>query len=142
MKGAKMKIEKRFILGLVIGIAAFICVASFPLSRAHADSPPATDDFGALYSFGSVANDGANPHGSLTVSGSTFYGMTTGIGPNSDSSGSIFRINADGTGYQVLYNFGTGNNGANPQGDLTVSGSTLYGMTLGQAPCSPARFSR
>jgi uncharacterized repeat protein (TIGR03803 family) len=85
----------------------------------------------ASYTAGSVANDGANPQGSLTLSGTTFYGMTIGVGNNSDSSGTIFRINADGTGYQVLYNFGSVNNGANPHGDLILSGSTLYGMTLG-----------
>jgi uncharacterized repeat protein (TIGR03803 family) len=131
MKGAKMTIEKGFVLGLVLGIAVFICMAGFPLGHAHADPPPTTDDFSVLYSFGSVANDGAYPLGSLTPSGSTFYGMTSGIGNYADSSGTIFRINADGTGYQVLYNFGSVNNGANPEGDLVLSGSTLYGMTLG-----------
>ena len=123
--------EKGFVLGLVIGIAVIICIAGFPLDHAHADSPPTTDNFSVLYSFGSVANDGAYPLGSLTLSGSTFYGMTNGIGDYADSSGTIFRIKVDGTGYQVLYNFGSVNNGTNPQGDLTVSGSTLYGMTLG-----------
>ena len=131
MKGAKMRKEKGSVLGLVIGIAVIICIAGFPLDHAHADSPPTTDNFSVLYSFGSVANDGAYPLGSLTLSGSTFYGMTNGIGDYADSSGTIFRINVDGTGYQVLYNFGSVNNGTNPQGDLTVSGSTLYGMTLG-----------
>ena len=123
--------EKGFVLGLVIGIAVIICIAGFPLDHAYADSAPTTDNFSVLYSFGSVANDGAYPLGSLTLSGSTFYGMTNGIGDYADSSGTIFRINVDGTGYQVLYNFGSVNNGTNPQGDLTVSGSTLYGMTLG-----------
>jgi len=126
-----MRREKGFVVGLVIGIAVFICIAGFLPGCAHADSPPTTDDFSVLYSFGSVANDGAYPLGSLTPSGSTFYGMTSGIGNYADGSGTIFRINADGTGYQVLYNFGGVNNGANPHGDLTVSGSTLYGMTLG-----------
>ncbi|MGA3113030.1 MAG: choice-of-anchor tandem repeat GloVer-containing protein [Syntrophobacteraceae bacterium] len=126
-----MRIEKRFVLGLVIGIGVFICMAGFPPDHGNAASPPNTDDFSVLYNFGTVANDGANPCGSLTLSGSTLYGMTSGIGNYADSSGTIFRINADGTGYQVLYNFGGVNNGANPHGDLTVSGSTLYGMTLG-----------
>ena len=126
-----MRIEKGFVLGLVIGIAIFVCLTGFPEGYAHADSAPTTDNFSVLYNFGSVAGDGANPLGSLTLSGTTFYGMTTGVGDNSDSSGTIFRIKADGTGYQVLYNFGSVNNGANPHGDLVISGSTLYGMTLG-----------
>ncbi len=131
MKGAKMRREKGFVVGLVIGIAVFICIAGFLPGHAHATPPPNTDDFSVLYSFGSVANDGAYPLGSLTPSGSTFYGMTSGIGDYADSSGTIFKVNTDGTGYQTLYNFGVVNNGTNPHGDLTLSGSTLYGMTLG-----------
>ncbi|MGO9017794.1 MAG: choice-of-anchor tandem repeat GloVer-containing protein [Syntrophobacteraceae bacterium] len=81
-----------------------------------------------LYSFGSVANDGVNPSGSLTLSGSTLYGMTPSGGAN--GSGTIFQINTNGKGYKVLYSFGTvTNDGANPNGSLTLSGSTLYGMT-------------
>ncbi len=106
------------------------------LDHAHANPPLTTDNFSVLYSFGSVANDGAYPLGSLTPSGSTFYGMTSGIGDYADGSGTIFRINADGTGYQVLHSFaGSPYDGANPQGDLIVSGSTLYGMTLGAGAC-------
>jgi uncharacterized repeat protein (TIGR03803 family) len=106
-----MRIEKGFVVGLIIGIAVFICITDFPPGCAHADSPPTTDEFSVLYSFGSVSNDGADPLGSLTFSGSTFYGMTSGVGNYADGSGTIFRINADGTGYQVLYNFGSVNNG-------------------------------
>jgi uncharacterized repeat protein (TIGR03803 family) len=132
MKGAKMRREKGFVVGLVIGIAVFICIAGFLPGHAHATPPPNTDDFSVLYSFGSVANDGAYPLGSLTPSGSTFYGMTSGVGDYADGNGTIFRINSDGTGYQVLHSFaGSPFDGANPHGDLTLSGSTLYGMTLG-----------
>ena len=83
-----------------------------------------------LYSFGdNGANDGANPNGSLTLSGSTFYGMTSLGGDN--GAGTIFQINTDGTGYNVLYSFGGygANDGANPSGSLTLSGTTLYGTT-------------
>ncbi len=84
-----------------------------------------------LYSFGdSGAIDGANPNGSLTLSGSTLYGMTTLGGDN--GAGTIFQINADGTEYQVLYSFGDNgaNDGANPNGSLILCGATLYGMTF------------
>ena len=81
-----------------------------------------------LHNFGSVANDGAYPYGSLTLSGTTLYGMTSGGGAN--GSGTIFQINPDGTGYQVLYSFGgVANDGTNPYGSLTLSGTMLYGMT-------------
>ena len=79
-----------------------------------------------LHSFGG-GNDGANPLGSLTLSGFTLYGMTHGE-DNGGDYGTIFQINTDGTGYQVLHSFGYGD-GARPYGSLTLSGSTLYGMT-------------
>ncbi len=81
-----------------------------------------------LYSFSNVGNDGAHPYGSLTLAGSALYGMTHGGGV--DGLGAIFKINPDGSGYRVLHSFGSvANDGANPLGPLTISGSTLYGMT-------------
>jgi uncharacterized repeat protein (TIGR03803 family) len=82
-----------------------------------------------LHSFGQ-SGDGDIPYGSLTLSGSTLYGMTS-TGPGS-GNGTVFKINTDGTGYTILHNFtgGHGNgDGANPYGSLTLSGSTLFGMT-------------
>ena len=80
------------------------------LSGAYAQQT--TDGFSVLHSFGSVSNDGAYPLGSLTLSGSTFYGMTAGVyykpfgfGDNVYGNSTIFRINTDGTGYQVLHSF-------------------------------------
>ncbi len=121
-----MIIEKGFVRGLVICIAVFICIVACPLGLAHAGST--TDGFSVLYSFGSVANDGANPYADLTLSGAALYGMTGSGGAY--GNGTIFHVNTDGTGYQRLYSFGSvANDGAGPQGSLTLSGSTLYGMT-------------
>lgn len=93
--------------------------------------------YAVLHSFaGAVVGaptDGANPKGSLTLSGSTLYGMTSGGGIRA-GEGTIFKINTDGTGFAVLYSFGSNGNGydaAWPDGSLTLSGSTLYGMTTG-----------
>ena len=74
-------------------------------------------------------NDGAAPKGSLTLVGSTLYGMTYLGGAN--HTGTIFEINTDGSGYTVLWRFGGigSGDGNYPYGDLTLSGSTLYGMT-------------
>ncbi len=84
----------------------------------------------ALYSFGSVANDGANPLGPLTLSGSTLYGVTANGGYY--GAGTIFQINTAGTGYKVLYSFSTyGTDGLNPSGSLILLGATLYGVTSG-----------
>ena len=82
---------------------------------------------------------GAAPLGSLTLAGSVLYGMTAAGGivpPNGPPSngGTVFRINTDGSGFQVLHGF-TGsqlfgsNDGAAPYGAVTISGSTIYGMT-------------
>jgi uncharacterized repeat protein (TIGR03803 family) len=81
--------------------------------------------FGSLHVFNYW--DGDSPYGSLTLSGSTLYGMAAGGGSLS-GMGNIFSTNANGTGFQNLYSF-SGIDGDNPQGDLTLSGSTLYGMT-------------
>ena len=81
-----------------------------------------------LYAFAGGAVDGANPFGSLALAGTTLYGMT--IGGGTRNSGTVFQLNTDGTGYRVQHFLAGGaNDGASPKGSLTVSGSTLYGMT-------------
>ena len=82
-----------------------------------------------LYDFGSSLNDGSSPGGLLQV-GSKFYGTTKGGGTwNYYGNGTIYSLNTDGTGYTILYNFGTTpNDGSNPN-DLVLVGSTLYGTT-------------
>ena len=80
-----------------------------------------------LHTFAGGTLDGASPHSSLTLSGSTLFGMTPlGGSPN---LGTVFRMNADGTGFTILHSFVGGSYGANPYGALTLSGSTLFGMT-------------
>lgn len=81
----------------------------------------------ALYNFTNTGGDGQNPAGSLALSGSTLYGMTQFGG--TAGKGTLFRINTDGSGYQILHNFGIGIDGANPLGSVIVSGTTIYGMT-------------
>jgi uncharacterized repeat protein (TIGR03803 family) len=84
--------------------------------------------FSTLYSFGNQANGGACPYGSLTLSGSSLYGVSERGG--SAGQGTIFSINTDGSGYQVLHSFGgTSADGANPYGCLALAGTALYGMT-------------
>ena len=82
-----------------------------------------------LYNFGSGTGDGSTPLASLTPVGSTLYGTTTYGGTGSE--GTIFEINTDGTGYQVLYNFASVSlDGIQPRAPLTLVGSTLYGTAL------------
>ena len=81
-----------------------------------------------LHSFAGSAGDGASPYGSLTLGNGTLYGMTSVGG--AANHGVVFQMNTDGTGYTNLYSFaGYPSDGASPYGSLTLSGSTLYGMT-------------
>jgi uncharacterized repeat protein (TIGR03803 family) len=93
-----------------------------------------TDGSGFLnlvsFSGTSGPNLGSLPAGDLLLSGSTLYGMTSRGGAS--DKGTIFSMNADGSGFKNLISF-TGTTGPNlgavPWGVLTLSGSTLYGMT-------------
>ncbi len=84
--------------------------------------------YAVLHSF-SRTGDGYMPHAGPVLSGSTLYGTTEFGG--AANKGTIFRIEANGMGYGILKNFEGGANGAEPHGELVVSGQTLYGTTSG-----------
>jgi uncharacterized repeat protein (TIGR03803 family) len=85
-------------------------------------------NYQSLLSFTGVgAANGSHPEGSLTLSGTTLYGMTSNGGPY--NNGNIFAVGIDGSGYTDLYDFTLGDDGGVPGGDLTLSGGTLFGMT-------------
>jgi len=75
-----------------------------------------------------INSDGAYPI-ALILSGNTLYG-TAGEG-GSGSSGVLFSLNSDGTGFTNLHTFQSNHYGANEDGvgpnGLILSGSTLYG---------------
>ena len=83
--------------------------------------------FAKLYDFNFTDTTGGGPGGSLVLSGNRLYGMTYGGGPA--SNGTVFSINTNGTGYSNMYDFTGEPDGFEPTGSLTLSGSTLYGMT-------------
>lgn len=85
-------------------------------------------DFQVLRRF--AGSDGVWPYDTLVQSGGVLYGMNTygGSGSGYNGKGTIFRINADGTDFQVLHTFSGASDGTSPHGSLLVSGSTLYGM--------------
>jgi uncharacterized repeat protein (TIGR03803 family) len=98
--------------------------------------------FTALYSFSPLdyatgANDdGASPYAGLVSSGSSLYGTTTGGG--SGASGTVFKINADGTGFVNLHSFTalspsghSNSDGSGPHARLVLAGNTLYGTAQG-----------
>src|SRR5262249_15156349 len=73
----------------------------------------------------SPSNDGGMPYGAVTVYGSKIYGMTRFGGAS--TRGTIFSINTDGTGFQILHSFTeAADDGATPQGSLTLIGGQLY----------------
>ena len=87
--------------------------------------------FTVLYNFGTNMNqDGYSPYAGLILSGNTLYGTTTGgsIGTGS-TVGTVFALNTNGTGFRLLYNFTNSSDGADPWGQLILSGNTLYGTT-------------
>ena len=61
--------------------------------------------------------------------GATLYATTIGGDPHEHGwNGTVFRVNNDGSDYKVLQRFDF-TNGSNPSGILTLSGTTLYGVT-------------
>jgi uncharacterized repeat protein (TIGR03803 family) len=93
--------------------------------------PPDTN-YTILYHFEGLpgANDGSQPVAALFQgAGGVLYGTTQGGGSN--NMGTVFRLNTDGTGYQVIHHFmGTPGDGKMPLGSL-VQGTDgfLYGTT-------------
>ena len=84
--------------------------------------------FQVLYAFPGYPADGANAdYATLVLIGSTLYGTTDYGG--ADNEGTVYSINVNGTGYQVLHSFtGTASDGDEPVPGLTVVGSTLVGV--------------
>jgi len=79
-------------------------------------------------SYNGTNYDGANPCGTLVLSGNTLYG-TAQIG-GSMGLGTVFKVNTDGTGFTTLHNFADGSDGAYPTAGLILTGNTLYGTTV------------
>ncbi|HLY02774.1 MAG TPA: choice-of-anchor tandem repeat GloVer-containing protein [Candidatus Cybelea sp.] len=82
-----------------------------------------------IYSFGEFKGDGEYPRagvrtppGKVALYGTTYNGGTSG-------KGTVFEISTNGTGYQVLYNFGLYPDAENPLGEITAINGTLYGTT-------------
>jgi hypothetical protein len=126
-------------LACVLALGIALCA-----SRADAQS------FKTLLSFTGSGGTaiGENPFGSLIISGTTLYGVTSGLAEKDfphGFDGNVFSVGVDGTNYQNLLTF-TGTGGAAsgwlPQGNLAISGTTLYGTTQlgGSNTISGSRF--
>ena len=87
--------------------------------------------FSVMHHFGDITGDGSSPaNGVLEGSDGALYGTTSSGG--SLRNGTVFKVNKDGGGYQILWSFqGFANgDGASPQAGLIEgSDSMLYGTT-------------
>ena len=92
-----------------------------------------------LHDFGANGDARSPDNTSLIAAGGMLFG-TTGFGGLEDK-GSVYRLQTDGSGYQVLKSF-TGKDGSIPLGGLVLVGDTPYGTTrLGGASDSGTVFS-
>ena len=104
--------------------------------------------FTNLHNFTSIGDsntniDGFEPYAGLVLSSNVLYGTASGGGLGGGDinfgSGTIFKINTDGTSFQVLHHFSaallsgpsiyTNNEGAAPQ-EIILAGNALYGVTV------------
>jgi uncharacterized repeat protein (TIGR03803 family) len=78
----------------------------------------------------SGGSDGANPQAGLINVNGTLYGTTAsgGSGCTGYGCGTVFSVTTDGT-EKVLYSFGGGSDGENPEAGLINVKGTLYGTT-------------
>jgi uncharacterized repeat protein (TIGR03803 family) len=91
--------------------------------------------FTAVDSINRTNTDGAKPVVNLLLAGGTLYGTTPAGG--SGAGGTVFSISTGGGQFQTLYSFsavnsgnGTNADGAIPDGDLVLTGNSLYGTTF------------
>lgn len=72
---------------------------------------------------------GEGPIGTLCLYGDTLIGATVGA-TVSEHQGTIYAVRTDGSGFSVLYSFGSyQGEPAQPSSGFVVSGNTLYGVS-------------
>jgi len=85
-----------------------------------------TDTFTRLHSFAGGAADGATVYHGVAESAGTLYGVTYQGGDS--NQGTIWRIDTDGSNYQVLHEFSSASGGlANPYSRPVIAGGKLWG---------------
>ena len=87
--------------------------------------------YAVLHDF--TGSDGSWPWTSrLLFYHNTMFGTTSDVGPN--GNGTIYKINADGTGFAVVSGFESVSEGSGPQCGLILNGDTLFGTTTYGGP--------
>jgi uncharacterized repeat protein (TIGR03803 family) len=93
---------------------------------------PAGTNYTELFHFNNI--NGRFPVGQLVIAGDgTMYGTTPGGGPYFENGavqggGTLYKINADGTGHSILHNF-TDTTGIIPGGNVIIYQNKLFGYT-------------
>ncbi|MBL9175596.1 MAG: hypothetical protein JNL10_18790 [Verrucomicrobiales bacterium] len=89
------------------------------------------DGYSILYSFGSTVDDGRQPSTGLTPAADGAL-LGTCMAGGTANLGTVFRIERDGAGYQILHHFSGGNaDGARPRSRLIPgAGGEFFGATL------------
>jgi uncharacterized repeat protein (TIGR03803 family) len=72
---------------------------------------------------------GANPAAGLAVSGGVLCGTTLNGG--AQGAGTLFYVTLSGTNFNAFRSFSNAPDAGYPQGELTVSGNSLFGTTFG-----------
>ena len=85
--------------------------------------------FALLHEFAGGAADGAIPYGSLIISSTSLYGMTSRGGDT--DTGTVFHVKTSGGTLTLLHEFTCigGSDGSLPRCTPVLSGTTIYGMT-------------
>ncbi len=84
--------------------------------------------FETLHQF-SGGSDGVSPQAGLVLSDNVLYGTATRGGLS--GGGTVFKVNADGSGFAILHDFTGNGDGVTPSAGLILAGNTLYGTALG-----------
>jgi uncharacterized repeat protein (TIGR03803 family) len=114
------KIKNLFLLpALIVSLNLILA------GRATAQTFTTLHSFTALDQTYFTNSDGSHPQAGLILSGNIFYGTTRD--GSSLGYGTVFAVNTNGSGFTNLYIFTGGNDGANPEAGLILSGNTLYG---------------
>jgi uncharacterized repeat protein (TIGR03803 family) len=88
--------------------------------------------YSVLHDFGSYEGDGIGAGTLLASNDGLLYGATDGGGNAGGGGGTVFKLRMDGSGFSVLYSFGSmWHDGSIPSGLLLGSDSVLYGTTSG-----------
>ncbi len=85
--------------------------------------------FSVLHEFDGGESDGWKPWSGLAIEGGRLYGSTVYGGPYGEEGGTLYEMNLDGSGFQLLHTFGAAGDGYGASTSPSLIEDSLYGMT-------------